>query len=151
MGRKNHPPVPYPAFGTLLHANEGTNDENDKLGYSDAGWFALSQYQGKVLAFIDKVAPLHNSYYGDINIIISITNHALGDIGCYDVKFTLLMCDVIEFGSDSLLEVTPGPQDPILCVINLSQKLDNGQNDKNMSTAQYLSRIRNTKSNLTLA
>ena len=56
-----------------------------------------------------------------------------------------------EAGSDSLLEVTPGPQDPILCVINLSQKLDNGQNDKNMSTAQYLSRIRNTKSNLTLA
>ena len=97
MGRKNHPPAPYPAFGTLLHANEGTNDENDKIGYSDGGWFVLCQYQGKVLAFIDKVAPLHNSYYWDINIIISITNHALGDRGCYDVKFTLLMCDVIEF------------------------------------------------------
>ena len=97
MGRKNHPPVPYPAFGTLLHANEGTNDENDKIGYSDGGWFVLCQYQGKVLAFIDKVAPLHNSYYWDINIIISITNHALGEIGCYDVKFTLLVCDVIEF------------------------------------------------------
>ena len=57
----------------------------------------MSQYQGKVLAFIDKVASSHKSYYWDINIIISITNHALGDIGGYDVKFTLLMCDVIEF------------------------------------------------------
>ena len=75
------------------------------------------------------------------------------------IIITALLCStlvaivylVVRSGSDSLLEVTPGPQDPILCVINLSQKLDNGQNDKNMSTAQYLSRIRNTRSNLTLA
>ena len=76
MGRKNHPPVPYPAFGTLLHANEGTNDENEKIGYSGGGWFVLSQYQGKVLAFIDKVAPIAQQLLLGYQ---HITNHALGD------------------------------------------------------------------------